>query len=309
MRKYFCLTFLLLFSYQLKAEKTIDNVYSQEIFESGYISFIDKDFKNLTVIKELKNLNTENKFLFIYTPGSLNDDRKDIICSTYNEFAYLNEIFFQINQINKSYFYLNCTNLIEGDMLIPNGSNFPYIYQGDSKHEKIRTELLKLIDNFNKLGFNNEKIFLVGHSCGAWHSLLLGSLHPDKINSVIAFSPSCYGPRYLYFQRRAFLKYRQNDKNTMRKNKYLSSLVFVSPNDPRENYLTLKWLKRIKGLKLIKTMERKNNFYYLNDQICKFHSELDVKEEPIFDGHNLHFSKCFDYYSEDIIEFLKAKFN
>ena len=125
-------------------------------------------------------------------------------------------------------------------MKIPNASNFPFPYQGVSKHEKIRKNLINLINDFKKLGFAQNQIFLIGHSCGAWHSLFIASQNENLVNSVISFSPSCFGPRYLYFQRRGFLKHRRNDIKKISSAQSLSSIIFVSPDDIRENYMTLK---------------------------------------------------------------------
>ena len=120
---------------------------------------------------------------------------------------------------------------------------------------------MPVISHFHIAGHQNTKklekicqIFLIGHSCGAWHSLFISSQNSDLVNSVIAFSPSCFGPRYLYFQRRGFLKQRRNDIKKISNTELLSSIIFVSPNDIRENHMTLKWLKKIDGVKMIKTL-------------------------------------------------------
>ncbi len=304
MKNYF--TFFLLFFIYISAEAE-DLEYTKDIFSSALINFQNSDFTNIKLNNNLKNIDTNNSFLFIYTPGSMNDDRMDGICSTYNEFAYLNEFFYNINKVYKVYFYLNCTNKIQGDMKIPNASNFPFPYQGVSKHEKIRKNLINLINDFKKLGFAQNQIFLIGHSCGAWHSLFIASQNENLVNSVISFSPSCFGPRYLYFQRRGFLKHRRNDIKKISSAQSLSSIIFVSPDDIRENYMTLKWIKKIEGVKIIKTLKRKNKHYIYNSLRCNFHSDYNLKEIPILDGHNLHFSYCFKKYSLEIKNFFQSR--
>ena len=57
--------------------------------------------------------------------------------------------------------------------------------------------------------------------------------------------------------------------------------------------MTLKWIKKIEGVKIIKTLKRKNKHYIYNSLRCNFHSDYNLKEIPILDGHNLHFSYCF----------------
>ena len=307
--KNFIIIFFLLYSNISQAiNMNLTNDYTKYIFNSSFIKFEENDFTKLKLIQNIQNLNKDN-LLFIYTPGSLNDDRADQICSTYNEFAYLSDFFFNFNQQKKLYFYLNCTNLIEGDLKIPNGINFPHEYQGKSKHFKIRKNLINLIEDFKKKRFKKEKIFLVGHSCGAWHSLFILSQNEEIANSVIAFSPACFGPRYLYWKREDFFKLRKNKIKIMKKNIKFSSLSFINTNDIGENYITLKWLNKINGSKLIRTMSNKNNYYSSNSQICKFHSDLDAKIQILADAHNLHFSKCFDVYTNEIASFINNRLN
>ncbi len=285
-----------------------DNIeYTKDIFSSAFINFKDEDFRNIILKKKIDNIDINNSLLFIYTPGSMNDDRMDGVCSTYNEFAYLNDFFYNLKQNYNFYFYLNCTNKIQGDMKIPNASNFPFPYRGTSKHKKIRTNLINLINDFKQDGFKSSQIFLIGHSCGAWHSLFISSQNSDLVNSVIAFSPSCFGPRYLYFQRRGFLKQRRDDIKKISSTELLSSIVFINPNDIRENHMTLKWLKKIDGVKIVKTLKRKNKEYTYNSLRCNFHSDQNLEEIPILDGHNLHFSTCFKKYNSKIIDFIKSR--
>ena len=298
---------LIFLFFLLKSIVCNSDEYTKDIMQSSFITFNEKNYNKITFQNEIENTEISKKLLFIYTPGSLNDDRMDGICSTYNEFAYLSEIFHKLKNNFDYYFYLNCTNNIQGDMKIPNASNFPFPYQGISKHEKIRKSLKNLIDKFKNNGFKTENIFLIGHSCGAWHSLYLVSQNKDLVNSIIAFSPSCYGPRYLYFQRRGFLKHRKQDIKKISNSLSIPSLIFISPDDIRENHMTLKWLKKIKGVKIIKTIKKKNKEYYFENNLCVFHADDNIKEFSILDGHNLHFSKCFNKYNDDIYNFIKLR--
>ena len=303
MKKYLLFLILLVFT-STRAENV---EYTKDIFSSAFINFNDEDFRNIFLEEKIDNLDVNNSLLFIYTPGSMNDDRMDGVCSTYNEFAYLNDFFYNLKIKYKFYFFLNCTNKIQGDMKIPNASNFPFPYRGTSKHKKIRNNLVNLINEFKEDGFKSSQIFLIGHSCGAWHSLFISSQNPDLVNSIIAFSPSCFGPRYLYFQRRGFLKQRRDDIKKISNTDLLSSIIFVSPNDIRENHMTLKWLKKIDGVKMIKTLKRENKEYIYNSLRCNFHSDQNLEEISILDGHNLHFSICFKKYNPEIIDFIKSR--
>ena len=39
--------------------------------------------------------------------------------------------------------------------------------------------------------------------------------------------------------------------------------------------------------------------------LCIFHSDKNLEEVSILDGHNLHFSKCFKKYNSEINNFIK----
>ena len=71
--------------------------------------------------------------------------------------------------------------------------------------------------------------------------------------------------------------------------------------------MTLKWLKKIKGVKIIKTIKKKNKEYYFENNLCVFHADDNIKEFSILDGHNLHFSKCFNKYNEEIYNFINLR--
>ena len=299
--------FLFIHNFVYANEKQNDNGYTKYIFNSSFVYFKNNNYKNLKLIKNYINLDTDKSLLFIYTPGSLNDDLKDEICSTYNEYAYLAELFLALNKKRKTYFYLNCTHLVEGELKLANATDFPFPYNGKSKHYKIRESLKDLIEQFKARGFKKKQIFLMGHSCGAWHSLYIMSQNNDLANSVIAFSPSCFGPRLFLYKREGFYKTRKDDIKKMSQKTTISSIIFANSNDIRENFLTLKWLKKVKGTDLIKTIEAKYKHFYLNSQVCKYHSDFNAKEMIIQDGHNLHFSKCFDFYTDTIINFVEEK--
>ena len=77
--------------------KASDGEYTKDIFSSAFIEFQDTNFRNIIMNQNIKKVDN-NSLLFIYTPGSLNDDRMDGICSTYNEFAYLAEFFYNLKK-------------------------------------------------------------------------------------------------------------------------------------------------------------------------------------------------------------------
>jgi pimeloyl-ACP methyl ester carboxylesterase len=60
-----------------------------------------------------------------------------------------------------------------------------------ARAREIETTLDKLI----AVGVSPRNIFLAGHSAGGWASLMMVKNAGHKFNAVIAFAPSCCGPR------------------------------------------------------------------------------------------------------------------
>ena len=85
---------LIFLFFLLKSIVCNSDEYTKDIMQSSFITFNAKNYNKITFQNEIENKEISKKLLFIYTPGSLNDDRMDGICSTYNEFAYLSEIFY-----------------------------------------------------------------------------------------------------------------------------------------------------------------------------------------------------------------------
>lgn len=66
---------------------------------------------------------------------------------------------------------------------------------GEPKVVKRAREIGLLADRFAGLGVPRPQIFLVGHSAGAWASLLAARERPRAVNAVIAFGPAFAGRR------------------------------------------------------------------------------------------------------------------
>jgi pimeloyl-ACP methyl ester carboxylesterase len=75
-----------------------------------------------------------------------------------------------------------CSSAIDGPK---QGS---YIY-------KRADEIGKQVDALRAAGVPSHRIFLAGHSAGAWSSLMFMRSHADKVNAAILFAPACCGRR------------------------------------------------------------------------------------------------------------------
>lgn len=85
---------------------------------------------------------------------------------------------------------------------------------GEPKVAKRARDIEHLIDRFAAAGLPSRNIFLVGHSAGAWASLLVSRRGNVDINAVIGFAPAFAGPKAtrspgwwdLHRQQSAFLR-------------------------------------------------------------------------------------------------------
>lgn len=66
---------------------------------------------------------------------------------------------------------------------------------GEPKVVKRARDIEELVDRFTAAGLPGRNIFLVGHSAGAWASLLVARRETIDVNAVIGFAPAFAGPK------------------------------------------------------------------------------------------------------------------
>lgn len=66
---------------------------------------------------------------------------------------------------------------------------------GEPKVIKRARDIEELVDRFTAAGLPGRNIFLVGHSAGAWASLLVARRETIDVNAVIGFAPAFAGPK------------------------------------------------------------------------------------------------------------------
>lgn len=117
-------------------------------------------------------------------------------------------------------------------------------------------EIIKLVDRFLDAGVKPEHLFLAGQSMGSWSSLRLAASYPEKINSVIAFSPGCCGQTVGLRGYDIVTEMRQH----LVRSKYVNAYVISHKDDPYNSV----WINRglfddIRGLKLKMVPASKNS--------------------------------------------------
>ena len=168
------------------------------------------------------------------------------------------------------------------------------IFLVDKSEVSTKKKVLKLkVDDFKDKGFRN--ILLVGHSAGAWSSLVLKSQYPNQINGVIAFSPARSGKfANKKNPHRGWINWRNYKMSLIKVDKLSKVLVYAHEKDPYENTKTLSFLSEAKTVRFID----------LSDTKCK-------KKTMLGGYHGIHLTKCFaesDPKRKEIIKYLDQIF-
>ncbi len=308
MLKFSYIIFLNFFLFTKVFAISYSNMSSEEFNKSGFIQKQNENFYDISIVDNKKFSNLSNEIILIYLPGSTRDDLKDEYCTIKSEFFSLIELIkYKPNNKNIN-LYLLCSHLLFGDQGFADGIDQPHIYPGISKHERYRENIVKKLKEFIEIGFSPNNIFLIGHSCGAWHGLHLLDKSKDLFNSTIAISPACFGPRSLWKHRRNLMKRREAEINFIQQIKSFDPLIFLGAEDLRENTNSLKRIIKISTVDFIQLPNKNNKgIYYANDKVCTWHNNKGVPKWFILDSHNMHFSRCFVDYTNYIIKFINEK--
>lgn len=101
---------------------------------------------------------------------------------------------------------------------------------GEPKVAKRARDIENLVQKFTATGLPSENIFLVGHSAGAWASLLVSRRGNVDINAVIGFAPAFAGP--IATRSSGWWDLRRKQSTLMRTSPRMDALVFAFDGDP-----------------------------------------------------------------------------
>lgn len=123
--------------------------------------------------------------------------------------------------------------------------------QGSYTYKRAK-EIERVVDAYRARGVPASRIFLVGHSAGAWSSLIAARQFGHKFNAVIAFAPAFAGPRHEVAQFpwwRNQIRPRQVD-DILRAGR-MPALVFAYPDDAFNRPRELAFLSRLQGVRVV----------------------------------------------------------
>lgn len=145
-------------------------------------------------------------------------------------------------------------------------------------------EIKDLLKRVHALKIPARQVFLVGHSAGAWASLLVAKDSPELFNAIIGFAPAFAGQTSLRSEQwQAFF---EQQRNELTETKSISALLYAFAKDP---YYRLEEdlgpLESIDGVTII----------WPNNNHC-------------LKGHRAVFRACFpDIASQQIREYLEQR--
>ena len=120
-------------------------------------------------------------------------------------------------------------------------------------------EILHVVYQYRAKGVPARNIFLMGHSAGAWASLLAARRNGQQFNAVIAFAPASFGDRKQWASR-GFKRAKagrvpriQAIEAAKIASGALSALVYAFPKDTFNGPAELAFLKTVPGVSFIVT--------------------------------------------------------
>lgn len=144
-------------------------------------------------------------------------------------------------------------------------------------------EIEALVNRVRGFGVPQEQIFLVGHSAGAWASLLLQARSPEPFNAVIGFAPAFAGQKVL--RSSVWQTYFEAQLEEIIEAETLDALLYVFERDPYYDLSDMKPLAGVSGVTIV----------WPQDSSC-------------WTGHRAVFRRCFqDAATDEIRRYLHQR--
>lgn len=290
------------------------SAYADKLLKSGFLSGewdLDINFKVD---------NPKDKIIIIYNHGSDENDKPSKNCQWKNNVRNFAALSGKKIKNKEILVYSFCSDNLGGDDWKIFWKKKDVKYQGTPKLEKRVEANHELIEKFINLGVPNNQIFISGHSCGGWLTMMFMAKYPNKIAGGISTHHACYGKLSTKYkvkkvgEEEALKKFekkkpvasyfRTSQIKAISEAKNLPVLIFTHPKDPFDGLLS-DWVEDIPGTERIVISED----FKINKKSCK---RIGINNgerwtEPLTNGHWMSFGDCFQYYNSKILEFVQSK--
>ena len=290
------------------------SAYADKLLKSGFLSGewdLDINFKVD---------NPKDKIIIIYNHGSDENDKPSKNCQWKNNVRNFAALSGKKIKNKEILVYSFCSDNLGGDDWKIFWKKKDVKYQGTPKLEKRVEANHELIEKFINLGVPNNQIFISGHSCGGWLTMMFMAKYPNKIAGGISTHHACYGKLSTKYkvkkvgEEEALKKFkkkkpvasyfRTSQIKAISEAKNLPVLIFTHPKDPFDGLLS-DWVEDIPGTERIVISED----FKINNKSCK---RIGINNgerwtEPLKNGHWMSFGDCFQFYNPKILEFIESK--
>lgn len=289
------------------------------VYQSGFLERTGEKFPwKLTVTHGNTLAAPKESIVVIYNHGSATDDNSEPVCNFLSRLFPVSDLVGHRVGGKTVHVYILCTNRLAGDFNNPEERDFPKAYACNYASEidcrtakyrelKRREAIVRTIAGFAAQGVPASQLFLAGHSCGGWQSLMVQAQYPEKIAGAIAYDPGCYGSAAWRARKPNYTRLMQNEIGVMRAAATLPALIFSNQSSACCAPESLNWLRGKPGIALVETPGAVKGRFLVGGEACSMVNLAGKKTTPISDGHRLNYAPCFMHYSKMILRFMEER--
>ena len=177
-----------------------NNVYAnskESIKKDGFLIPTNKWKDKIKIDENFEVNNPKDKIIIIYNHGSNGNDVKLKDCFWRSELRNWAQLAGDKINDKEIMVYIHCQGQLEGDLGAKLSrarywlSKWEGPYPGTSKMDRRVAGNLEVIKKFVNMGVPKTQIFMSGHSCGGWATLLLTAKYMNELGGGISLMPAC----------------------------------------------------------------------------------------------------------------------
>ena len=301
------------------------NVYAnpkESIKKDGFVIPTNKWKDKIRIDENFEVKNPKDKIIIIYNHGSEFSDVQLYDCFSREELRNWAQLAGDEINNKEIMVYIHCQGQLEGDLGAKLSaykywlSKWEGPYPGTSKMDRRVAGNLKVIKKFINLGVPKNQIFMSGHSCGGWLTLLLTAKYMNEVGGGISLMPACnwviskrfkvkevgYEKAMEEFHKEVpgIAELRQKHIDTI-KDGNAPILIFTHPMDDFEG-LTSDWMDDVPNFNRVVVSKKLNK---IKRKKCKIAGSN--WEEPLSNAHIINWADCFMYYHPLIKEYIASR--
>ena len=293
----------------------------ESIKKDGFVISTNKWKDKIKIDENFEVKNPKDKIIIIYNHGSNGTDVKLKDCFNRSELRNWAQLAGDKINDKEIMVYIHCQGQLEGDLGAKLSrakywlSKWEGPYPGTSKMDRRVEGNLKVIEKFVNMGVPKTQIFMSGHSCGGWATLLLTAKYMNEVGGGISLMPACnwtiskkfkvkkvgYEEAMKKFHKKypGIAELRQKHIDIIREGN-APILIFTHPMDHFEG-LTSDWMDNVPNFNRVVVSKKKT----INGKKCKIAGSN--WEEPLKKAHSIDWADCFMYYHPLIKEYIASR--